>query len=137
VDAPPERVWQVLADWERYAEWMPDVAWVRPAGLERDLGMRLAVRTRVFGLPLVTDSLLVTAWEPPRRMAIVHQGLVRGTAEWLVEPSESGSTFTWTEELAMPAALLGELGLWAYRPILLWTFRRSMRNLASRAASGS
>ena len=133
--APPGRVWEVLADWERYPDWMPDVTWVRPLGPERALGLRLAVRTRVFGVPAVTDTLRVTAWEPPRRMAIVHEGVVRGLAEWLVEPDVEGSTFTWTEDLRMRPPVPGELALRLYGPILRWTFARSIRNLEARLSA--
>jgi len=127
--APPDRVWDVLADWERYPEWMPDVSWIRPLGPERGEGLRLAVRTKVLGVPLVTDELLISAWEPPRRMAIEHRGLVQGPAEWQLEPDDGGTRFTWREELRMPPPMLGSLALLLYSPVLRWTFRRSMRNL--------
>lgn len=133
--APVERAWQELADWQAYPHWMPDVAWVRPVGPQRGLGMRLAVRTRVLGIPLVTDTMAVTAWEPPTRMAISHQGLVRGSAEWLLEPAGDGTLFRWIEELRMAPPLLGEVALTIYRPILIRTFRRSIRNLAARLAT--
>lgn len=133
--AEPEAVWSELADWERYAEWMPDVAWVRALGPGRELGMRLAVRTRVLGMPLVTDTLEVTAWEPPRRMAVAHLGLAGGWGEWLLEPEAAGTTFTWTESLRIPPPLLGELALRVYRPVLERTFRASIRKLAERLAS--
>ncbi len=127
--ASPERVWEVLADWERYPEWMPDVSWVRLLGPDRGEGMRLAVRTKVLGIPLVTDELHITAWEPPRRMRIEHLGLVGGSGQWRLEPIPSGTRFEWTEELAMPPPVLGSLALLLYSPVLRWTFRRSIRNL--------
>lgn len=130
--APPERVWEALADWQRYPEWMPDVSWVRPIGQERAEGMRLAVRTKVLGVPLVTDELHVTAWEPPRRLGIEHLGLVRGPAEWRLESKDGGTEFLWTEDLSMPPPVLGSLALVLYSPILAWTFRRSIRNLRRR-----
>jgi Polyketide cyclase / dehydrase and lipid transport len=130
IRARQDRVWQALADWRAYSSWMPDVAWVRridtgPEGI----GMRLAVRTKVLGIPLVTDELAVRAWDPPRLMAIDHLGLVRGPAEWRLEPSEGGSRFTWVEDLRMPPPILGEIALILYSPVLRWTFGRSVRNL--------
>ena len=138
ISAPQERVWEILADWERYPAWMPDVAWVRPVGPERGEGMELAVRTKVLGVPLVTDRMRVTALEPPRRMAIEHAGLVSGPAEWRLEPEGGGSNvrFVWIEHLRMPPPLLGNLALWLYRPVLRLTFRWSMRNLARLARPG-
>jgi carbon monoxide dehydrogenase subunit G len=126
----PERVWALLADPERYHAWMPDVAWVRALGPERGLGMRLAVRTRVLGISAVTDHMRVTAWDEPFRMAIEHEGLVRGPAEWRLEPTVEGTLFTWTEHLRMPPPLLGEVALHIYRPVLRRAFRASMANLA-------
>src|SRR6266487_3699936 len=66
--AEPHHVWAVLSDWERQADWMPDVAWIRVEGPVRGLGANLLVRTRVMGMSLVTDRLTVDRWEPPQRL---------------------------------------------------------------------
>jgi carbon monoxide dehydrogenase subunit G len=76
IDATPGAVWAVLADWEGQVAWMPDVAWVRLVSSERELGARLEVRTRVFGVPATTDLVVVTGWRPPER------GLVSGRGAW-------------------------------------------------------
>jgi uncharacterized protein YndB with AHSA1/START domain len=128
--ASPQRVWSILTDWEAQASWMPDVAWMRILGQERELGARLAVRTKVLGIPVVTDELRVTAWEPPGRLAIEHRGLVRGVGEWRLEPVEGGTRFTWQETLWMFPPILGALALWAYWPVQRAMLRRSIRNLA-------
>lgn len=135
IAATPERVWGVLADWERYAEWMPDVSWVRRKGSGDGPDLRLDVRTKVLGIPLVTDEMAVTVWEPPRRMAIEHRGLVRGVGEWRLEPEDGGTRFVWEEVLTMPPPLLGSFALLVYSPVLRWNFGRSMRNLARQVAA--
>jgi carbon monoxide dehydrogenase subunit G len=127
--AGQEQVWKVLSDWEGQASWMPDVAWVRVQGYERGLGARVAVRTKVLGVPLVTDELRVVAWEPPRRMVIEHRGVVRGAGEWLLEPAGERTSFIWRESMRMPPPLLGDLALWVYSPVQRGMLRRSMRNL--------
>jgi uncharacterized protein YndB with AHSA1/START domain len=137
VAAPPERVWEILAEWERYPEWMPDVAWVRRIGQAEGVGMRLAVRTKAFGVPLVTDELVVATWEPPRRMVVEHRGLVHGVGEWVIEPLGDGTRFTWIEELRMPPPVLGAFALFLYSPMLRWNFSRSMRKLARRTSAVS
>jgi carbon monoxide dehydrogenase subunit G len=130
--AAPQRAWEVLADWERYADWMPDVYWVRRLEGNEGAGMRLAIRTKVLGIPLVTDELLITAWDPPSRMGVSHKGLVRGEAEWRLEALDGGTRFTWIEDLRMPPPVLGAIALFLYSPILRWNFGRSMRKLSVR-----
>jgi hypothetical protein len=128
--APAQRVWSVLTDWKRQASWMPDVAWMRPLGLERELGARLAVRTKVFGIPVVTDLIIVTAWEPPTRLAGAHAGVVKGTGEWLLGSSPDGGTaLRWVEDLSLAPPVLGELALRCYAPFQRLMLRRSIANL--------
>jgi carbon monoxide dehydrogenase subunit G len=127
--ARPERVWDVLADWRRYPEWMPDVAWVRAAGPDREAGLVLLVRTKVFGIPAATDVVQVTRWEPPRLLAVRHGGIVRGPAEWVLQPEETGTRFTWREDLTMAPPVAGEIALRLYWPWQRRMFRRSIENL--------
>ncbi len=134
--ADSSRVWDVLVDWEGQARWMPDVAWIRVVGSDRELGARLKVRTKVFGIPLATDEVRVTAWEPPARLAVDHVGVVMGVGEWHLEPTEAGTLFTWSEDFRMPPPLLGDLALWIYSPFQRAMLRRSIRNLERLVESG-
>lgn len=129
LQASPEDVWEVLTDWERQATWMPDVAWIRVRGQERTLGAQVEVRMKVLGIPLATDVLRVTAWEPPRRLAIHHEGVVIGVAEWRLEANGGGTLFTWLEEVRMPPPFLGAIALRLYAPFQRLMLRRSIRNL--------
>jgi carbon monoxide dehydrogenase subunit G len=135
IAATPDQVWQVLSDWERQASWMPDVAWMRLLGPERELGAKLEVRTKVFGVPLATDLVEVIGWEPPRRLAIRHVGVVGGMGEWSLAPTPQGTSFTWIESFRMSPPILGDLGLWLYSPWQGMMLRRSIRNL-KRIAEG-
>ena len=130
LSAVPGQVWDLLTDWERQAAWMPDVAWVQVVGVAREMGATVKVRTKVLGIPFATDVLTVTAWEPPRRITVRHQGVVMGTGDWLIEPVAAGTTFVWIEEIRMPPPVLGDIGLWLYGPIQRWMIRRSLSNLA-------
>ena len=117
---------------------MPDVAWLRVLGPDRGLGARIAVRTKVVGMPMVTDQLQVTTWDPPRRLAVRHIGLVGGSGRWVLRPAPGGrTTLVWTEELRMPPPVLGDLALWLYGPVQRWMLRRSVRNLTRLLASGA
>jgi hypothetical protein len=109
---------------------MKDAASVRVLTSHRQgVGVIVAVRTRVLGVSLLTDRLEVTVWDPPRRLVMAHRSLVRGVGEWLLQPAGGGTRFTWTEELALPVPILGELVLLAYRPLMHRMMRRSLSNL--------
>jgi carbon monoxide dehydrogenase subunit G len=127
--ASPEQVWSVLVQWERQADWMRDVAWIKVLGPDRELGARLAVRTKVFGLPFTTDQLVVTEWVPPRRMVVDHTGVVTGRGAWLLQPSRDGTRFTWQESLQLRGGPLGDLALRTYAPVQRVMLRRSLSNL--------
>src|SRR5437764_9611292 len=92
-----EALWDRLAAWERQPEWMVDAVSVRVVSPERaGPGTRIAVRTRVLGLPALTDVLEVTEWEPPRRLVMARSGFVRGSGTWLLEDDGAGTRFTWS-----------------------------------------
>ncbi|MDQ1630158.1 MAG: hypothetical protein QOC80_130, partial [Frankiaceae bacterium] len=70
IDAPPERVWEVLTDWVGQGAWMiaTDVRTVN--GPAQEVGGRLVARP---GLPLpggrhvgLLDTMVITRWDPPR-----------------------------------------------------------------------
>jgi hypothetical protein len=127
---PAEEAWRRVLAWEDQIAWIQDADSVRVITSHRQgVGVIVAVRTRVLGVPLFTDHLEVTLWEPPRRLVMAHRGLVRGVGEWLLEPAGRGAQFTWMEELHLPVPALGELALVAYRPFMRRLMRRSLANL--------
>lgn len=131
VPAIPADVWVALLEWERQPEWMVDAVTVRVASPRRSgAGTRVEVRTRILGLPLLTDLLEVTEWDPPRRLVMVRRGFVRGRGTWRLEPDPSGTRFTWSEEIRVPVPVVGELALFGYRPVMRRLMRRSLENLA-------
>lgn len=126
----PEQAWRVLLRWEDQARWIKDADSVRVLSPSREgLGVRIAVKNRVFNLPLFTEELEVTGWEPPRRLEMAHRSFVRGVGTWTLEPEGSGSRFTWVEELSLPIPLLGELALLVYRPFMRHLMRGALRDL--------
>ena len=127
-----EVAWARLLDWERQPEWMGDAATVRVITPQREgPGVRIAVRTKILGFPLLTDTLEVTEWDPPTRLVMVRRGFVRGRGEWRLDPTDGATTFIWREEIRMPLPLLGELVLRLYRPFLRRLMRRSVVRLAA------
>jgi uncharacterized protein YndB with AHSA1/START domain len=139
VDAPPERVWALLTDWERQGEWMllTDVRTV--GGPAQRLHGRLAART---GLPLpggrrlgVLDTMIITKWEPPRLVEVQHTGrIVRGPGTFEVQPRGEHSTVVCTEVWYLPYGYLGVAGWFLARPLVVRGLRTSLRRLAALAA---
>jgi carbon monoxide dehydrogenase subunit G len=126
-----EAVWQCLLAWEDQPSWMADAASVRVVSAHREgPGVRISVRTRILGLPILTDTFEVAECDPPRRLTVVRRGFVTGTGEWRLEPEDHGTRFVWSEEIRMPIPLLGEVALLLYRPILRRLMARSLTNLA-------
>ena len=134
----PERAWAALVDRERQAEWMRDADRVVVTSAAREgVGTRLAVRTRVLGVPLFTEELEVVGWDPPRGLRIAHRSFVRGSGVWSLEPRGAATVFRWTEDLSLPVPLLGELALRVYRPVMRRLMTGAMGDLRTFVATGT
>ena len=76
VNAPPERVWEWLSDWDRSAQWMLGTT-VEVIGPQREgVGARTRARTKIAGITLI-DEMSVTRWEPPRFLQAGDDMIVR------------------------------------------------------------
>jgi hypothetical protein len=127
---PRDAAWSILTRWEDQARWMKDADGVEVLTPHREgLGVRLAVRTRVFNVPAFTEELEVTGWDPPERLEITHRSFLRGRGVWTFERAPAGTTFTWLEEVALPVPVVGELALLAYRPFLRHLMRGALEGL--------
>lgn len=114
-----EQAWAVLMDWERQADWMLDADRVTVVSAQREgVGTRLAVKTRLLGIPAFTEPMEVIGWEPPARLTMRHGGLVEGVGTWELAPTEGGSRFVWSEDVSLRIPVVGELAARCYGPIL-------------------
>jgi len=131
VAAPPERVWEILADLEHQGAWMVDLrSLVIVSEQKRGEGAVMHVTSDLFGLPIVKDVMAITAWEPPYRMDVEHRGQFHGTGQFLLERVENGTIFTWVEDFRPPLGALGEFSFAiVVRPHLRRVFARSMDNV--------
>lgn len=133
VEAPSERVWEVLVDIPSQPEWMHDLRSIRiltPGPLR--VGSLMVGHVRMFGLGQA-DPVEVTALEPPWRYAFAHRGSFRGWGEFLLRPLEGGQAthVRWSESLAPSREVPAPLA-WLTRPPLLgalvaWLVDRGMR----------
>jgi len=133
IAAPPAEVWDDLARLERHTEWMADAERIEFLTDSRSgVGTRMEVLTKVG--PLRTrDVMEFTAWEPPHRMAIRHEGLVGGFGEFQLRALGPNRTlFTWRERLVFPKRFGGSVGAALARPVLVAVWRRNLSRLAAR-----
>jgi carbon monoxide dehydrogenase subunit G len=80
IAAPPEAVWEILADLEHQGAWMVDVRKLEVVTeRKRGEGAIIHVTSELFGLPLVKDVMAITRWEPPHRMDVEHRGTRTGS----------------------------------------------------------
>ncbi|HEX6074304.1 MAG TPA: SRPBCC family protein [Micromonosporaceae bacterium] len=127
VSVPAERLWHAVTDWHRQGEWMLGTTVRITAGDGRSVGSRLAART--YG---VTDLMVITVWDPPRRCEVSHTGrLVRGVGVFEVRPrGPDAATFRWQERLELPLGTLGRWGWILVRPGFRAGLRVSLGRLA-------
>ena len=126
----PEAAWAVLVDWERQADWMLDADRVEVVSPSREgVGVRLAVRTRLFGVPAFIEPMEVAAWDPPRRLEIHHGSVVAGTGVWELVAVQGGTRFRWSEDIRLHVPVAGELAARAYRPVMRALMGRAQASL--------
>jgi uncharacterized membrane protein len=136
IRAPAEQVWAELADVEGQPRWMRDLKAVRiDGGGPVGAGTRAEGDVRILGLKVV-DPITITAFEPPRRFAIRHDGAFSGEGDIRLNPGvDEGSTLVrWSETLVPPALqhLVGVL----LAPIFQRVFQADLERLRDLVETG-
>ena len=133
VKAPPELVWQLLVDAERWSEYFPpeDQVRITSGGSELALGTRFSRVT--VGFPM---SLTVTEFAPFRRLAWATTVDGDETASsayhgWVITPTAVGCHVL-TEETQQGEFFLEELG--RKRPGALFAYHQDWVERLARAA---
>ncbi len=133
IDAPVDKVWQVVEPVERHVDWMADAVAIRFTGEQtHGVGTTFECDTKVGPITLV-DKMEITDWVPRERMGVRHSGVVTGTGHFRLEPIDLDrrTRFTWTEELVFPWWLGGPIGaLVGGRAVMGAIWRRNLRALA-------
>jgi uncharacterized membrane protein len=129
IEAPIARVWAELTDIEGQPRWMTEMDGVRvlsdgPVGV----GTRAEADIRILGVP-ITDPVIITAFDAPRRFAVRHEGAFTGEGVIELEPGADGTStiVTWNETLVAP--VLPELAALLGRPILEAIFQADLHRL--------
>lgn len=133
LDASPAAVWADVRDISSHPQWMADAVGIRFLTAQTSgVGTRFECDTKVGPFRL-TDVMEITEWSPGKTMGVTHMGLVTGTGRFTLKHVRGGRTrFQWREKLRYPIWMGGPLGALLSKPLLIWVWRRSMRNLQQR-----
>lgn len=132
IDATPEQIWPILADFEGQKRWMVDLRQLDiTSDVTAGVGTRMEVTSELFGLPVVKDVMVVDFWQPPRIYSVIHIGrMFSGTGFFELKPAGHATELTWVEEFRPPFGPLGELGFkLGVAPHLRSVFMRSLTNV--------
>lgn len=134
IEAPPERVWAVLTDWEGQVAWMVDAHAVEVVSATRagvgttvrcvtDLGLGRMVR--------ITDELEVVDAQEPQSLVVRHLGpIIRGVGAFELTRTVHGTRLEWWEEAEAPLGPVGEAAAMVLVvPHVRRLFRRSLVRL--------
>ncbi len=126
--APPETVFAAATNWPVQHEWMVGTR-VKATHLEgHDLSGRIEAFTG-FGKLGITDTMTITAWEPPHRCSVLHTGRwVRGTGIFeVIDLADGTSQFVWGEDLLLPFGIVGKIGWPLVKPVAAYGLRLSLK----------
>jgi hypothetical protein len=132
IEAPVERVWRVLIDWEAQPRWMVDARSVTVLTSHREgLDVMLRCRTAIAGGLTITDDMVTTDWVEHTRVGVRHLGpLIRGFGAFDLESTSDATCLVWWEELDPPLGRVGELVAGAIIvPLVTRVFRSSLARL--------
>lgn len=131
IDAPIDRVWSVIADIAAQPRWMADMKSVRmetpePVGV----GSRGEATIQMLGVA-VRDPIVVTAFEPPHRFVVRHEGGFSGEGVITLEACADGTTtiVRWSESIVPP--VLPWVGAELLRPLFAAVFQADLHRLAA------
>jgi hypothetical protein len=137
IEAPIQKVWDELANWEKQSDWMLQTKVCVTSKIQSGVGTQISALTgiRSFGL---LDTMEVTNWQPPHICDVIHTGrVIKGTGRFELTAIDAARTrFDWSEEITAPRALfiLMVPGLYIGVRISLARFARSLRAVRNRAA---
>ena len=131
INAPIEKVWAALADWESQGDWMLQTTVEVTSQIREGVGTTIAAFTGMgkFG---VMDHMVVTSWQPPHICDVTHTGkIIKGTGRFKLSAIDAETTrFDWSEEILTPRVifLLIAPGLYAGVRLSLAKLGRHLRD---------
>jgi uncharacterized protein YndB with AHSA1/START domain len=111
IPAPPEALYEVIADISRMGELSPEVVSCRWLGdaTEPVVGARFAARNKFSRGPAIGNKCVITAVEPGRRISWSRTEPFGGTVEWTYEfrPHAEGTEVVESYRVLKPVSRFG------------------------------
>jgi uncharacterized protein YndB with AHSA1/START domain len=112
IAAPPERIWPFFVDPEKVIKWSITFRKYQYTGDQRSgVGTPLYIEEKAGG-PLMKMNFEITEWvenERIRLKMISGASLKSYEQLWTLAPTNSGSEFTFYEEIVFPLGVIGKL----------------------------
>ena len=137
LSAPPERVWELLSDTTRYAEWVAGTDEVTRSDGPARAGSTYDEVNPILGSWKARSRWTVTEFDPPRRQVHRAEGLPLTSFEVVMEVApvgEAASEVTITLQGTSSAGPVGTMFVRLMRPQVERDNRRSVQRLAELAA---
>lgn len=139
-NAPIEKVWQEIADWQGQGEWMLSTKVWLTSEQSEGVGTSIAAFTGPFyraypkfGFLGLLDTMTVTTWTPPIRCDVIHTGkILKGSGSFELEAMTADKcAFHWSETIEINRVLfyLGAPFLWIGVRLSLARFAKLCRTL--------
>ncbi len=111
IDAPPEKVWEILTDYEGWTFFKEiSKAELLKRGKSEKAGVGAVRKLRLNGLPFVEE---ITAFEPPKYMEYVLEKSAipgqRETARNELSMSGNGTELRWSGQLELEIPVIGRM----------------------------
>jgi uncharacterized protein YndB with AHSA1/START domain len=112
IAAPPEKIWPFFVEPDRVLQWYSTLRKFEYTGdLRGGVGTPLYIEEQAVG-PVMKMHFEVTEWKENHKLALrmVSGSGVKGyEQEWSLEPTPSGTRFTFMEEIEFPFGVFGKL----------------------------
>jgi uncharacterized protein YndB with AHSA1/START domain len=116
IDAPPGRIWPFFVDPEKVLQWSITFRKFQFTGEQRrGAGTPLFIEEKAGG-PLMKMNFEITEWMENERLRLkMISGAPLKLYEqlWTLTPTDSGTEFTFYEEIVFPLGVVGKLIGWA------------------------
>ena len=112
INSPPEEVWSYFTEPEKVLQWYSTFRKFEYLTDKRSgVGTAYYIEEKAAG-PLMKMNFKATEWDEGRKIALqmtTGSGVKSYRQAWHLDPTHSGTRFTFMEEIELPFGILGKL----------------------------